>query len=76
MSSPAITTVVKMLETLPEPAQNQVVEHLRAYLEELRDDARWERSFEKSRHILQERARQAKKEIAAGKSEPLDFNRL
>jgi hypothetical protein len=32
--------------------------------------------LEKSRHILHERARQAKKEIAAGKSEPLDFNRL
>jgi hypothetical protein len=76
MSSPAITTVVKMLETLPETAQNQVVEHLRAYLEELRDDARWERSFEKTRDRLIEKARQARSEIAEGKSEPLDLSRL
>ena len=76
MSSPAITTVVKMLETLPETAQNQVVEHLRAYLDELRDDTRWEGSFEKSRDRLIEKARQAKKEIAEGKSEPLDLSRL
>jgi hypothetical protein len=40
MSLPGITTVARMLETLPEPAQNQVVEHLRAYLDELRNDAR------------------------------------
>jgi hypothetical protein len=37
MSSTAIVTVTKM-ESLPEPTQEQVVEHLREYLEDLQDE--------------------------------------
>ncbi len=36
MTSPAIATVVKMLEALPETTQNQVVEHLREYIVEIK----------------------------------------
>lgn len=32
MSSPAITTIVKMLEPLPNDLQERVVEHLREYI--------------------------------------------
>ncbi|MTJ06871.1 hypothetical protein [Anabaena sp. UHCC 0204] len=35
MSSPAIMTVVKMMESLSEDLQNKVAEHLREYLEGL-----------------------------------------
>ena len=42
MSSTAIATVTKMMESLPEPAQNQVAEHLREYLEDLQDELRWD----------------------------------
>ena len=35
MSSTTITTVVKMLETLPDHAQDRVVEHLREYIDDL-----------------------------------------
>ena len=38
MSSPTITTMIKMMESLPERVQDQVVEHLREYLEDLRDE--------------------------------------
>lgn len=34
MPSKAIATVVKMMESLPEPAREQVVAHLRNYLED------------------------------------------
>ena len=37
MSSTAIATMTKMMESLPEPVQDQVVEHLREYLEESQD---------------------------------------
>ena len=40
--STAIATVVAMLESLPAPAQEQVVEHLREYVEELRDELKWD----------------------------------
>jgi len=38
MSLTAIATVVQLLETLPEPAQEQVVEHLRDYIADLADE--------------------------------------
>ena len=37
MSSTAITTVVEMLESLPDSVQDQVLNHLREYLTELQE---------------------------------------
>jgi hypothetical protein len=66
MSAEAIATLVKMLETLPETAQGQVVEHLREYIEDLRDESRWDLSFEKTREQLAAVGKRAKQEIARG----------
>lgn len=38
MSSTAITTVVQILESLPDPVQDQAMEHLREYLLRLQDE--------------------------------------
>ena len=38
MTSEATITIIKMIETLPEKAQDRVVEHLREYLNDLRDE--------------------------------------
>ncbi len=76
MSSAAITTVVKMLEDLPEAAQRQVVDHLREYLEDLADEVRWDATFEKTHCQLAGAARRAKENIAAGQATPLDLNQL
>jgi len=45
MSSPRITTVLKMIESLPENAQNRVLEHLREYIQNLKEELKWEQSF-------------------------------
>jgi hypothetical protein len=37
-----------MMESLPEPAQQQVVEHLRQYCEEVQDELRWDALFAKT----------------------------
>ena len=76
MASNAITTMTQMMETLPEALQNQVVEHLREYIAELEDELRWEASFNRTQEQLMAAARQAKQEIAEGKSEPMDLDRL
>ena len=76
MASNAITTITRMMETLPEALQNQVVEHLREYIAELEDELRWEASFNKTQDQLVAAARQAKQEIAEGKAEPMDLDRL
>ena len=76
MSSQAIATVVKMMETLPEPAQQQVVEHLREYFEEVQDELRWNRLFEKTQPQLAAAAKRAKQQIAAGQAKPMDYDEL
>ena len=76
MSSEAIATVVKMMESLPEPAQNQIVDHLRNYLMEVQDELRWDELFNKTQSKLIAMARLAKQQIAEGKARPLDYNEL
>ncbi len=76
MTSTAIATVIKMMETLPETAQNQVVEHLRDCIAEMQDEIQWEVSFKKTQQQLTAAVRRARQEIAAGHAEPLDHNQL
>jgi len=76
MASTAIATVVKMMETLPEDAQDQVVEHLRDYLDEVRDNAKWDNTFKKTQSQLIAAARRARKEIAEGRAKPLNHSKL
>ncbi len=76
MSTAAIATVVKMMSDLPETAQEQVADRLREYLQEMQDDLRWESLFKRTQPQLIAAARRAKQEIAAGKSSPMDYDRL
>ncbi len=76
MASNAIATITRMMETLPEALQNQIVEHLREYIAELEDELRWEASFNRTQEQLIAAARQAKQEIDEGKAEPMDLDRL
>jgi gamma-glutamyl:cysteine ligase YbdK (ATP-grasp superfamily) len=76
MASTAIATVIKMLETLPEEAQDQAVEHLRDYLKEAKENARWDDTFKKTQSQLIAAARRAKREIAEGKAKPLNHSEL
>lgn len=76
MSTAAIATVVKMMSDLPEPTQEQVVDRVREYLLDLQDDLEWENLFKRTKPQLIAAARRAKQEIAAGKSSPMDYDRL
>jgi len=76
MSSTNITTVVKMLESLPESAQEQVIELLREYIADLEDEAQWDTLSRKTQPQLIATARRARQEIAKGQAEPLDYDRL
>lgn len=76
MSSETVATVLKMIESLPETAQEQVVEHLREYIEELRDELEWDSLFKKTQPQLIAAAKRARQEIAEGKAKPLDIDQL
>lgn len=76
MPSKAIATIVKMMESLPEPAQERIVAHLRSYLEDLREELLWDDLFKRTQPQLTAAAKRAKQEIAAGHAKPMDFDHL
>ncbi|GAB4370027.1 MAG: hypothetical protein Kow00121_10400 [Elainellaceae cyanobacterium] len=76
MSSAAIATIVKMVESLPDELQEKVVEHIRDYIADLEDEKRWDTSFQRTQDNLVAAARKAKQEIAAGQSVPMDYEQL
>ncbi len=76
MSSRAITTVVKMMESLPEGAQDRVAEHLQDYIQDLQDELQWELSFQKTQDQLIAAAQRAKQQIAESRVQPMDYDRL
>jgi hypothetical protein len=76
MSSTAIVTMTKMMESLPESAQEQAVEHLRDFIAEMQDENQWDALFAKTQNQLVAAARKAKEEIAAGKAQPMDYEQL
>ena len=71
MSSTAIATVTRMLESLPEPVQDRVVAHLREYLQDLQDELQWDDLFAKTQPQLVAAARRARQEIAQGLAKPV-----
>ena len=76
MSTVSVATVTKMLESLPGPLQDRVAEHLQEYIEDLRDELRWDVQFRNSQSQLAAAARDARKQIAEGLAEPMDINKL
>lgn len=65
-----------MMESLPDLVQDQVVDHLREYLEDLQDELRWDSLFKKTQPQLIAAARRARQEIAEGHAKPMDYDQL
>lgn len=76
MTSTAIATMTRRMESLPEPAQNQVLDQLREYVADLQDNLRWNALVKKTQPGLVAAARRARQEIAAGLARPMDYDRL
>ena len=76
MSVVSVVTVTKMLELLPDPVQERVVEHLREYIEDMRDEFQWDEEFRSSQPQLTAAARRAGQQIAEGLAKPMDVDDL
>jgi len=76
MVSPALTTILKMIENLPEDRQNLLADHLREYLADMEDEEQWDEAFARTQDKLAYHTREATRQIAEGKAEPMDFDRL
>ena len=76
MQTGTSVTIIKMIESLPEPMQELALEHMQQYIEDIRDELKWNDSIGKSQSKLIAAARQARKEIMQGKAIPLDTEKL
>lgn len=74
--TPAISTITRMLEELPEETQDRVVDRLREYIEELQDEILWDKQFASTQPALIAAAQQARKERNAGLAKPLNLDQL
>ena len=76
MESNAINTVVKMLEKLPEPLQNRVVDHLREYITEIKEeDIHKELSTEEWKRVFSQLIEQIGLHTPAGGNSVEDIRR-
>lgn len=71
-----IATIVKLLESLPDSKQEQIIEYLREYIADFQDELQWDKSFQKTQNQLIAVARQAKQQITQGQGQPMDYDRL
>ena len=76
MPTSAGITIMKMIESLPQPLQEIALEHMQQYIEVIRDELKWSQAFENSQSKLVAAARQAREEIARGKATPLNIRDL
>jgi len=76
MSSETIATVTKIMESLPDSLQQQVVEHLREYIATLQEEKEWDNLVNKTQNKLIDFAKKAKQEIAEGKAKLMEYEKL
>jgi hypothetical protein len=71
----ATETALRLLESLPEEAQEKVVAELRQLVQEAQDEFRWAQLFSRNSK-LREAARRARQEAIQGKATEMDYERL
>ncbi len=76
MPTAAAITIAYMIDPLPPHSQDQVVDHLRSYIEDMREDTQWNESFSKTQETLIVMANRARLAIKEGKTLPMDISQL
>lgn len=67
---------LERVKSLPDDEQDAIAALILEELEELEDEARWDRAFANSADVLAQLAAEAMAEDKAGKTEPLDPDKL
>jgi hypothetical protein len=75
MTTKAIETAIKLLETQPEPTQQHLVDELRRLALEAQDEAKWDQLFSGSDE-LKAAAQKARQAIVEGRATDMDFDKL
>ncbi len=76
MSFSNVTILTKKLESFPEDFRENFAKYINEHLEEFEDEMRWDEQFQKTSPRLSEMAQNARKEIAEGKTDSMNFEKL
>lgn len=76
MPTSASITMMKMIESLPEPLHERALEHMQQFIEDARDELKWNEAFGKTQSKLVATARQAREEIVLGRAKPMNVEDL
>lgn len=76
MPSTTMTTIIKMIELLPENQQENIAARLRECIADLEDEIRWDNKFRDTQSELSKIAKKVRKEISEGKTEGFDYEKL
>jgi uncharacterized membrane protein len=71
-----VTILTKKLESLPEDSREKFAKYISEHFEDFEDEMLWDEQFQKTSSKLSEMAQKARNEIAEGKSEPMNFEKL
>ena len=74
--SNASETLLRMVESLPEPVQERILAEVQDFLEDMKDQGEWDARFSSTQSGRAEVARRVREEIAKGGSSPFDHERL
>ena len=69
-------TISKMVQSLPESLQVIVLEELKEIVAEKIDEAEWNMQFEQKQDQLITATKKVREQIAAGKVEEMDYEKL
>ena len=76
MKCTTLNTINRMLESLPEDKQEQVLNHLYDYITELQDEIKWDLLFKSSEKEISLIAKEIKEKIKKGSIEDFNYDRL
>ncbi len=71
-----VTILTEKLESLPEDSREKLAKYISEHFEDFEDEMLWDEQFQKTSSKLSEMAQKARNEIAEGKSEPMNFEKL
>ncbi len=72
----SVALALKMLESLPEHSREKVVEDLRKRVMEEKDELEWEKQIHRKKKGLVSAAQNARRQSKAGRSSPMNFEKL
>ena len=76
MKCTTLNTINRMLESLPEDKQEEVLNHLYDYITELQDEIKWDLLFKSSEKEISLIAKEIKEKIKKGSIEDFNYDRL